>query len=1094
MKKLTRQWLIAISVLYLHGLTAQNKSCDFVPPSTNNAARVAEGGASTCGDILKYIPGYLTDVSCSKTLTINISVFVMCHGNDTMKDPFSLKAITAAGMTHWVNTFYNPHLASLPAPRVPNPNPTLEQSDTRIRLRIKDLYYVQAPVDNYTNHTNGNTFVESKINQIWPNGNVNSVIMFIGNSVPSTGIVANGIMSSDGAAKYFTIYGDSWKAYLGEGTVLHEMGHALGLYHTFTNSTTYVDGDGVNDTPPDKMYCSPAATCPNNLMSYVEDGWYLSPKQIAIMRMNLENNLWDSGANGSPVLNSYTQVLANCKKTAGASAYQITSTQTWDKAVVLDNDLIIKTGNTLTVKCKVSMPEDGKIVVEPGARLIVDEGFITNSCGDLWTGIEVQGIAAATQALSAGVYQQGYVELKNNARIENAWTGVTCNNGGILWATSSVFRNNVKAVHFASYTNKSPAGAVIANISRFEYCQFYTTRNLNESQAFNSFITATGVWLSRFKGNLFENTRTDITGASGPLGTGIYSYNSKLAINSACVSMILPCPEADIIFNEFRNLNVGIRISDPDGGQINQNKFLNCSYGILSESSYNLRISNNRIWVGACPSGIIEPEYGIMLNGDVFGLDVTGNQIYKSANSNAASTTGIAARSTGANNNTITKNTLTDLDYGNLSLNTNRSFLDNNTGVLYTCNYNYNTVEDFYLTWDAGGSYSSSGIRYYQGSLSSSAANYFTNDGPGETDFHNVTYNPIYYYWDNSIKKKPLYYTPTRVVLHSVAATPVLCFGDIRVPISLKSGLASYEELQQLHASLSGSATQRMTSGIDILSMLDEKQLAIDPSVRDLFAMSNDKLSGLEILEQVIAETKLRNDLMIRDSVQALNETGMHHKDLIYALNTGLNQPSVDMNKAWELITREGKPGEAGKLLAAIPQKYQLEEYQKTDWERFSRFAILTENWIVGGRFPSALNQDEVVQLKQEAEAEDGKSSLIARNLMNIYYDGHYMPEVNFNTGEYLGPKPENGIGQSKLVKVYPNPASREVTIAWEAYENDPVVYLTVFNSLGTQVAQQQTQGSHCRIDVSSMAPGVYTGHLVVGKNEIRTFRFMVMR
>ena len=56
-------------------------------------------------------------------------------------------------------------------------------------------------------------------------------------------------------------------------------------------------------------------------------------------------------------------------------------------------DIVIKSGNTLTVQCEVQFVPDAKIIVEPGAKLIIDGGKLTNDnyYRTFWQGIEVWG-------------------------------------------------------------------------------------------------------------------------------------------------------------------------------------------------------------------------------------------------------------------------------------------------------------------------------------------------------------------------------------------------------------------------------------------------------------------------------------------------------------------------------------------------------------------------------------------------------------------------------------------------------------------------------------------------------------------------------
>ena len=62
----------------------------------------------------------------------------------------------------------------------------------------------------------------------------------------------------------------------------------------------------------------------------------------------------------------------------------------WAGARDIDGDIIIKSGASLRLCCRVSMPENSKIVVESGGQLILDNVRLHNSCGLEWGGIIVE--------------------------------------------------------------------------------------------------------------------------------------------------------------------------------------------------------------------------------------------------------------------------------------------------------------------------------------------------------------------------------------------------------------------------------------------------------------------------------------------------------------------------------------------------------------------------------------------------------------------------------------------------------------------------------------------------------------------------------
>jgi len=127
-------------------------------------------------------------------------------------------------------------------------------------------------------------------------------------------------------------------------------------------------------------------------------------------------------------------------------------------------DIIIKKGGSLTITCKLEMPADAQIIVEPGGKLIVDEGTITSTCGDFWRGIEVKGNAVSSQYFSNGTLAYlnvGFVHIKNNSIIRNARIAILrkgkqlgnslYKGGGIVRIENSDFVNNQYGVYMQPF-------------------------------------------------------------------------------------------------------------------------------------------------------------------------------------------------------------------------------------------------------------------------------------------------------------------------------------------------------------------------------------------------------------------------------------------------------------------------------------------------------------------------------------------------------------------------------------------------------------------------------------------------------------------
>jgi hypothetical protein len=69
----------------------------------------------------------------------------------------------------------------------------------------------------------------------------------------------------------------------------------------------------------------------------------------------------------------------------------ITTSQTWGFQYFKDHNVVVKQGVTLTITGEVYFSPLAKLIVERGARLVLDGGTLGTSCNDLWQGVEVWG-------------------------------------------------------------------------------------------------------------------------------------------------------------------------------------------------------------------------------------------------------------------------------------------------------------------------------------------------------------------------------------------------------------------------------------------------------------------------------------------------------------------------------------------------------------------------------------------------------------------------------------------------------------------------------------------------------------------------------
>ena len=294
------------------------------------------------------------------------------------------------------------------------------------------------------------------------------------------------------------------------GLLNHEAAHLLGLRHTF------LQDNGIPNDPnepcPDTAQnyrcdclrfniprCDEIKELDNNVMNYNNDKTAWTPCQLCIIHDYFSNRtptyiIQDYCTNHQPPV----YVPEEAPTTTGEII-------TWNSTRNMQGDIIVRSGNTLIISCTVRMPDNARIIVERGAKLILGGGNITNACEPdpvngitgMWGGIEVWGNAANPHwngngqfispaeliGTNANSYPQdvddhGVVVLINDAILENAFTAITTRNttvsngegfyGGIIYAEDSQFLNNGRAVEFMRFgPNLFPF-----NASHFEDCTF----------------------------------------------------------------------------------------------------------------------------------------------------------------------------------------------------------------------------------------------------------------------------------------------------------------------------------------------------------------------------------------------------------------------------------------------------------------------------------------------------------------------------------------------------------------------------------------------------------------------------------------------
>lgn len=574
--------------------------------------------------------------------------------------------------------------------------------------------------------------------------------------------------------------------------IVHELGHTLGLHHTFAGTATphgTDDNQGGSANPPelvDGSNCcdagdfvcdTPADPNINAFMSQFggtgaqpDCGWITPPVTDAngdsyldpfttegVNFMSYYNGFCDDHFFTEGQGNRMRGFLTNrdALQPVRRDEFIISETVTWETDMSADVDITILPGGRLNLQnARLEMGAGKKIEVREMAVLKVKNATITlgppyeNDCvsGNFWQGIELHGGATNDGFPSIANIYNSTIELAENAvYLAPSTSFLSLRAHGRLYTAHTDYINNRTALNlfFDGPSN---------NIYDFAFKYRAIRCNFIIDEAFpspiNSFLyhaVLVNVRHSLFDGCTFSTPSLDEYNRS----SGIFAMHSSPTVKSYCGPGYPDdnCPETQYVQTTFSGFENGINLLSADGSEVIEADFSNCLHGIYAENSNNLNLRNNAFTV----ANITNPQRSGVSLLDCTGYAVDGNYFTVDNPDNTSLTSsGLYIFRSGSEYNDVTNNTFTGLRRGIYVSGRNRNPTATMVGLGLYCNNHDNAGAGSQTASGPFDVYTDFGttMASLQGSSNQPAGNLFSDNAatPG-ADFYYFNINSNLEYW-----------------------------------------------------------------------------------------------------------------------------------------------------------------------------------------------------------------------------------------------------------------------------------------------------------------------------------------------------------
>ncbi|MHC1776057.1 MAG: S8 family serine peptidase [Lentimicrobium sp.] len=680
----------------------------------------------------------------------------------------------------------------------------------------------------------------------------------------------------------------------------------------------------------------------------------------------------------------------------------VTSNVTWNTYMRIDGNVTVEDGGELTIgpDAIIKFHPYNKILVKKGGRLIVDGGTITTGCGDFWEGIEVHGDPALPQVPSSN---QGYVQVKNNGKIENALCAIRLfspdeyrsgedmpltgnDGGGIAKCLDSRFINNKLALDIRYYPN-------IKNQSTFNNCLFeinddYLKKNKDQNGNYTTpkfdlmtnlvFVNGIDFNACNFKVKDYESWDFHY------FGKAINCINSNFNVKPLCLES--PCEDNPPYISTFSGFNYAIYVvntSNLSNFSVEQSEFLNNYSCIYASSILYAKILKNKFSIHITeqfPELENRLASGLYLN-ECTGYHIEGNEFTGISEDIFTENVGVYIKNSGPSTNYVYNNTFQRLDYGSIAegYNCNDDGTLQGTGLCYKCNDFSQMHYDIFVANPKSIKETPYGIRAFQGFRSepntagadtAAAGNVFSQNGTNRMNILNEGKYEIQYFYheltDGGVQ--PEWLVPVRkdyVTPHRNEGTrytkSISCKSWIGKSIPLPEKLMTDYLESSLTEATSKEAIIQLKDGGNTETVIE----TIENSYPDeAFVLRDDLLSKSPYLSDVTLKSAIEKEdvltnALLRDILTSNPQAGKSEAILIK-----LDEKAEPMPDEMYLEILESAENPS-------PYNMLLEDYAQANHDRSLAFNNLVETFIADTLVENSQQQlENLVETDQSVQAE----------------------------------------------------------------------------------------------------------------------------